>query len=71
MRYIVTNIECCFYVLLSKIISKYVNNSTTIILKILKNVCSKYTDESHVTAKQHYGNSGNDAVLLGVYAHLF
>lgn len=32
--------------------------------EILKNVCSKYTDESHVTAKQHYGNPGNDAVLL-------
>lgn len=33
-------------------------------------MCPKYTDVDHKAAKQHMANSGKDAVLPGVYAHL-
>lgn len=40
------------------------------ILQILKKVCPIYTDEDNKAAKQHIVNSGKDAVLPGVYAHI-
>lgn len=33
-------------------------------------MCPIYTDEDYKAAKQHVANSGKDAVLPGVYAHL-
>lgn len=41
------------------------------ILKILKKVCSTYTDVGYNATKQHMANSGKGAVLLGVYAYLY
>lgn len=61
----------CIYVLISKNIQQQnVNGWTTLILKILKKVRPTYPDEDYKAAKQHVANSGKDAVLPGVYAHL-
>lgn len=40
-------------------------------LKILKKLCSAFTDDGYKAEKQHMENSGKDAVLLGVYSYLF
>lgn len=55
-----------------KNLQKNVYYSTTMILKILKKVCSIYPEEGYKAAKQDMANSEKDAVLHvpGVFVHL-